>query len=130
MTIEEGLSAYILSSPAITSLIGDRVFPMSLPGGSALPALTYQVISDPPNTVLKGESKKRHPRIQLSCWSNSYGSAKQLANLIRRQVAGYSKVFGTVNVGAALYRGSNDLYSPEYSLFHVPVDFEIWYDEV
>jgi hypothetical protein len=129
MTIEEGLSAYVLSSPEITSLIGNRIFPMSLPGDCLLPALTYQTISDPSEMTLKGESKHRHPRIQVSCWGSSYGSAKQLANLLRKQLTGYLKVFGDVNVGAVLYRGSNDLYSPEYSLFHVPVDFEIRYNE-
>ena len=42
--IEAGLIATLLAEPTISALVTDRITPVVLPVGQAMPALTFQVI--------------------------------------------------------------------------------------
>ncbi|MER3438628.1 MAG: hypothetical protein C4346_14150, partial [Chloroflexota bacterium] len=44
-TIETELHRFLVSHPSLRPLVGARVYPVELPKGTALPALTFQRIS-------------------------------------------------------------------------------------
>jgi len=129
--MEEALRAHLIGDTAIAALIGARIFPVSRAQGSALPALTYQVISGAPLYADDGETGLSEGRVQIDCWGETYTSAKGLARAVTDRMSAFH---GTVSGVAFQYMlldteqdlretGSN---AAEY-LFRTSLDFIIWH---
>ena len=69
--------------------VGTRVYPISLPQDTTLPAMTYQVISDGP--VMVHNDQQDHPayirvlatriaRVQFNCYGSTYDEAEALCD--------------------------------------------------
>lgn len=130
--MEEALIAKLLADSGLSALAGTRVYPVSRPQGSALPAVTLATVSNVPLYTDQGEAGIAEARVQIDCWGTSYGSVKAVARSVK---AALSAFFGTVegvtfqNIlldGERDFResGSN---AAEY-LFRVQLDFRIWYE--
>ena len=124
--IETVLQAYLAANVA---LCGGRVWPMKLPQKPTLPAITYRKISGPRIQTHDGASGLAHPRIQISCWAETYLAAKQLAEEVRQDLDGFSGAMGATHVGSMFLSNETDLYDPETGRWHIPVDFILFHDE-
>lgn len=130
--MEEALIAKLLADGGVAALVGNRVFPVSRPQASALPALTLATMSNVPVYTDQGEAGIAEARVQIDCWGADYGSVKLTARAVK---AALSAFFGTVEGVVFQYvlldgerdgreTGSN---APEYQ-FRTQLDFRVWFE--
>lgn len=81
MAVLEALLVAYLDS-ALPDL-GQRIFFKRLPEQAALPALAYQLISDPAQAVLAGVTEERQARVQFSIFSQTADDVVLLAEELR-----------------------------------------------
>lgn len=105
----------------LTAIIGaSKVFRGVVPQGTVAPYCVVKQVSDLRSYTFGGASGLDRPRIQISCFSLSYGQAKAMAVQVVAALEGWS------GVQAALKQNEIDLYEQDTKLHHVPVDFHIW----
>src|SRR5690606_38758665 len=83
----------LLASPEVQALVGTRIFPV---GGrpdecpeAALPAITYQRVSNRRLTSHQGSSGASLPLVQLSCWAKTWSEVRAVAAAMRRALDGW-----------------------------------------
>jgi len=86
--MEESLSALLLASSGVTTLVGTGVYWSTRPQASALPAAVLQTISAVPIDSDEGDSGLVSSRVQIDCWAVSALGAKQVARAIKDVLSG------------------------------------------
>ena len=126
MTIEKDIH-YALSDDAdVSTLVSSRVYPMKLPQGWTLPAITYQRISGERAHCLGGPSGRARPRFQIDCWAEDYDGAKDLADKVRLCLDGFKGNINTESdVGGIILEGDRDIWEEEINIYRVTMDFII-----
>ena len=127
--IEQDLRTYLLAQAPVSALIGTRIFPLRLPQGVTLPAVTYQRISGVPVISHDGASDLARARIQVDCWAASYAAMAGLAMAIRTALSGYRGPMGNNGATAARVINQIDLSEPEPALWRRMIDVAIWHRE-
>jgi len=131
MKIEEALFLHLKSY--MTDLVGTRIYPLALPQGSTLPAVTYQKVSQVRNRTLGNSGLKiARARFQISCWAASYADVKEMAERVKSVLQDYNGLMGGnggVWVLDANIIGERDIYEPEVDVYHLPIDVMICYEE-
>lgn len=120
MNLESALRAQLLADATVSGLIGTRLYPVVLPEGVQLPAVTYQRVSRTPARDLGGVAYTQS-RIQVDCWGRSYGDAKAVAHAVRA-AAGRPGAQGDVRIMLGTTAGEMDSYEPDTQLYRVSVD--------
>jgi hypothetical protein len=126
MTIEKDIH-YILKNDAdVAALVNTRIYPMKLPQGWTLPAITYQRISGDRAAKYAGASGRARPRFQIDCWASDYDGVKDLADKVRKCLDGYKGDINTENnVGGIHLEGDRDIWEDNIDVFRVTMDFVI-----
>jgi hypothetical protein len=123
MTFEADLKTHLAADSGITALVSDRIYPMVVPQGAAMPALTFQHIGGQPMTNLAGgDGNLLNYRVQINCWSDTYLQAQALAELVRTRLQTAASTFKAV---ATLV--PQDTFEPDPKRFGVYLDFSFWY---
>ena len=106
----------MLSSSAVTALVGTRVSPVYRDQNTAVPAATLSNVGKTPINGINGHAGLDANRIQVDCWAESYTVARQLAEAVRTamQTAGHILEFET-----------DDRDDPS-GQFRVIQDFYVW----
>ena len=122
MTFQASLKAHLAADSTVNGLVPDRIQPVMRKFGTALPALTYQVISFVPNNSLAGVSDLGgHYRVQIDAWGVSYGTAMALAAAVKARM----------NTAASAFRSvlnlEQDLFEDQTKTYRVLLDFSCWY---
>jgi len=129
MTIEEAVYAYLLGKTDITDIVSTRIYPVVLPQGVELPALTYMQVSNP----VHHDVDIAYPRMQISSWAEDYADAKGLYNAVKEAMQRYKGVMGGgsgVKVTQVVFLNSFDAYNQLTGIWHIPSDYKIIYREV
>jgi len=129
MTIEEAVYTYLLGKTDITDIVSTRIYPVVLPQGTELPALTYMQVSNP----VHHDVDIAYPRMQISSWAEDYGDAKSLFYAVKEIMQRYKGVMGGesgVKVSQVIFLNSFDSYSQATGVWHIPSDYKIIYREV
>lgn len=92
-TIETSMFKAITDEATINAFIGTRFYPLIVPQGKAMPAMTFQQISGDRDHVLAGPTGFTKNRYQFNCWAKTYPEAKRLFEAVRKFWDGFS---GTV----------------------------------
>lgn len=130
MTIEAAMRAHLIADPGVSGLVGQRIYPIAMPQGTTLPAITYQRVSTVRIGSKQGPTGMAQPRLQINCWSKSYGDAKALADAVRVALDGYRGLMGgAVDVWETVVGTDVDLYEEDLGIYHVAVDVTIWHRE-
>lgn len=121
MSAESSLRAALLAAPAVSALVGTRVYPMLLPQSPTLPAIVYQRISSVPDHLLGEQSWRAPCRVQLSLWASTYDAMRALTIAVEAALRGYS------GAGIRLVRLLNmtDDYEPETKTYRMIADFRV-----
>jgi hypothetical protein len=127
MTLGDGLFAYL----SATLSVGDRIYPLTLPQGVVLPAVTYQLVGgEGPlhshGDVQGGEGPMRptfqRSRVQLGCWGDSARAAEVLAAEVEAAVDGFTGAWGDVPIASALVEISIDDWRPDVGKYRRVID--------
>jgi hypothetical protein len=119
--IEAAIRQYLLSQPATTNLIADRLYPMVLPQPPTLPSVTYSRVSRSGVRDLTGVAYWVS-RFQFSCWAERYSEAKNVAQAVRQALEDYVGTMGVFRIIGSGSVNEIDLSEPDTGLYHVPVD--------
>lgn len=85
MTPAEFLRSLLVAAPSVTALVQQRVYPLRIAQGVALPAVAYQQISLVPGRC-DGYDRLRY---QVSLFASSYAQLSALAAATRAALHGY-----------------------------------------
>jgi hypothetical protein len=140
--IEDGLISFLKASPEVSALVGDRVYGPQAPQSVTFPYLTLLRISGPRWRVLRGTDGVAHPRIQITCWGQTYTQVKTLAEEVRKADGGQGGlrlealkgVMGGQVVQATCLEDERDHDSPplhegETGVYATSLDLVIWFEE-
>lgn len=112
----------ILALPAVAALIGTRCYPVTLPQGATLPALTYAVISGVGESDTQSGPGVQRRRIQFDCWAATYGEACSLADALTAGASAKANVLGLVS----FLDNTVDQYEPETQRWRRIVDMLVY----
>jgi hypothetical protein len=123
MTIGTDLYTKLTGTAGVAALVGTRVYPMRLPPGAAMPAITYSRVSGAREQALAGASFLPHPVFEISCWATTYAGADALAAAVRTAIDGWIPTGGA----GTDWRNEIDLVDPETGWYRIALHVEIWH---
>jgi hypothetical protein len=130
-TAEAVLQRILAVAPAVSVLIGSRIYPNIVPQKAPMPAITYQQISGPRLHDMQGAVGMAKARYQINCWAVSYAEAKELAEAVRLTLDGYSSE-GTIKVIHLANEGDLPKTLPgldQLTRYGKRLDFFVWFTE-
>lgn len=127
--IEEGLYIHLTTDSDVNNLISTRCYPVKLPQGFSLPALTYQRISGYRSYDLQGHTGRGIPRFQIDCWAGTYSAVRDLANKVRLALNGVNGDMGGENVEGVELVGDRDDFDEQTEYRRVIMEFKIPHKE-
>lgn len=128
MGIEESIRTHLVDDTTVD--VSSRIYPLRLPQGYTLPAISYQRISAERVHELSGPTGWAWARFQLDCWSSSYSGVRSLAESVRQSLDGYKGILGGgSHVGGIYIEGERDLFEEDAEIYRVTMDFLIPYKE-
>ena len=107
---------------ALAVLVDGRAYPMKLPERAVFPAITYFQVSNTEGNTMDGYDKTIEGRWQISCWAETYGAAKALAEQVKVAIRAFSGSLTQI-VKKSYLANETDLYEPDVKLYNIPVDF-------
>jgi|SRR5579859_107698 len=141
----EGLVAFLAADSGVSGILGtpasrgdktNGVFPNIAIKEATMPYIVYLQISARPVISFAGPNRLTYARWRLSCYGASYGSAKTLAQKVKRALNGFQGPW-TDSSPSVTYVGSTWLLSesdtaepiPHGTIWAVHVDFEFWFND-
>ena len=115
--VGESLRTKLLSYSAISTIVGQRMYPDALVQNATLPAVVYTNISTAPEHTISDVTLTAHARFQFDCYGTSRRSARDLYHAIRR--SGICAYQGTTS---GIYFMGIQLDSGAYNSNEPPVD--------
>lgn len=127
---ETGILGTLLSADAtLSGIVGDRIYPLVIPQGKGLPALTVTRNGERPGDTKSGVSRVDTIEVQVSAFSKKYKEASDIAGHLRR-ILDKQNTTATVgqkrwNVPGIRYDGSTRMVEEENDVFHIAVQFTL-----
>lgn len=127
MTIAETIRAKLIANPALSALVGARIYPLKLPQNPTYPAITYQRVAGD----YQGDIGVHSPDFQFDCWASGYTEAENLTRALINALDRESWRTGNHEIiKCTLNRTPLDLYDSVVNKHRVSLDFSILYREV
>lgn len=125
MSLGDELFARLTAAPAVSALVGTRVFPSELPQEEAVPALVYSVVYDRPESTLTGVAAEllRAARVQVDAYARTYTAAKALEAAVTSALADLSEPSPGLSV---VQDSARDLFDHETRFHRVLMEFTVW----
>jgi len=128
--IEEALYSLLSGDAAIAAIVGNKIFPLTLPQFSDLPAINFIRIATTGREIThSGTSRTASPIFQINCFATTSLAAKQLVVAVVSKLSGYSGTVGGVKIFFAKVVNEADIFDTELGVFQVAVDVEIVHAE-
>lgn len=132
MTIQAAIRTLLVQDPAVSALVGERVYPQVAPQGGDMPAVVYTVSGEPLQHQRGMQGLERY-EIGLDCWSRArpgmapYDEARTLARAVVEALAARLGVVGDVRISSVLFGGIyDDGADEETGIYSVGVDVSVW----
>jgi hypothetical protein len=128
--MEEAIIAKLLADSGVTAIVQARVFPVSRPQGTALPAVTVTRVSGGPEYADDGEAGLEEARIQIDCRADTYQAAKLLARAVTASLSAFQGTVGATTFQDIELDIERDLResgtnAADYP-FRISLDFIVW----
>jgi hypothetical protein len=125
MTLVDDLVSYLDGNTALSALISKRIYPVQLPDGVTLPAMTYQQVDGPGEYSLSGFSSLVHPRYQFGITATSFKTCGQIREALKTALNGWN---ATAQGYAAYCDDWPDWKEAERGVYRMTVDAVIWHE--
>ncbi len=128
MKAEQALYALLDASPALATLVGNRIYLDTRPEADPLPAVVYELISDRQNNTRVGEPETAVARLQVNCLGQMAEDAAQVRRAVRLACHNQAGILGGVTVLACIQAGAGaDSYDELVNIYMKPMDFTVHY---
>ena len=128
-TIAQSFYAYLSANSSITTLVSTRIFPGTIPEAiTARPTITYYQESGEYFEHLAGRSDTKLAEFEVSCWDDTYLTARNVADTVDAQLTGLRGTFGSHTAESIRKVGDFDGgYETDTGLYRAILRFEIAY---
>lgn len=134
MLLHEALYKQLTTATLTTTLGSTAIYPIVIPQGLDLPAVTYQEISESPIHTMIEDPTLMYPRFQISSWSSSYTQVKLVADAVKAVLRdfGSTKLGGAagVEVQRIFFENETDFLDVDAQTgtmtYHVAQEYIIW----
>jgi hypothetical protein len=112
----------------LSGVAGGRIYWNDRPQASALPAVTFQIISDLRPQHLKGFDELRDTTVQIDCWATKYADAAALKEAVLAALVPETTGNG-IRFDRAIIDGERDTGEKEGTTFihQASVDLVVWW---
>lgn len=133
-TIETALYALLTGDGTLTSLVSARIFPVLVPQGTTMPAVTYAQVSGGRVHATDGPAGLVNSRWQFNCWGVSNASARAVSDALRQAIDGYSGTTGGVTIQAIQTEMEVNIEANPAGInrarrYGKALDFNVWFEE-
>lgn len=122
------LVAFLRAQATLAALVGTRIYPLSLPQGATLPALTYQGISTVPEASGDNRPTSDTTRLQIDSWGASYEAVREVAAALRAALDGYTEELSGGTVASMRFANEHEEMDPERRWYRVTQDYLITWE--
>ena len=130
--IEYAVRRQLLDNAAVAALVSDRIYPLMIPQGEPLPAITYSVVATDEDNQEGDADTLARARVQLDCWATTYKQANDLARAVRLALP---TTTGAIGSGANRVEGvsiipietGRQFYEPDTRYYRVMLEFYVWF---
>lgn len=135
--IGDALYTHLTTTPGVSSIVGDRVFPGIAPELTPYPLVQFHQVSGPRFTIMHNAVDLRAPVIQIDSFAkqDSGGTghvrqAAQLAEAVEMAMRAFQGVIAGVNVQCALPEGeATELVEVDATLARTSQDYRVFWKE-
>ncbi len=127
MSFEADLYSRLSGDSEVVTLVDTRIYPLVAPQGTSRPYCVYLTLSKPNTYSHSGFGEISQIKIQVSCYADTYQTAKDVANAVTAALKTWP---GSQGAQAVFRSNEHDLYDKDNNLYHVPVEFLIIYKEI
>lgn len=134
-TIRRAIAEMLAGDPALSALVGGRIYPGGLPQDCELPAVTYVVAGTREPRNLAASTPYRSTRLRVSAWSNGEAEAEDVVEAVRARLVDFSGAVGTVRIASISVEGEVD--QPESGAdgddaytYQIVLDLRAWHRRV
>ena len=121
----------VVTDPDVFALIGGRMTPVGEGQGTALPRITYFLVSDPPTPPThNGISGLAVARIQLNILAADDPAAAALSELVRLAVVGRKTSYAGMRIDSVWRVDSHSDYESEPTIYKRIDDYKLQHTEV
>ena len=106
---------HLILDPAITDIVGDKLWTTWLPEQAILPAITCNYVSDNATGTLNGDTLQGREIITVNCWADDKKTAVDLLNAVKLKMKDY-----------AVRQTTQDLSEEEQSIYRYAVDYSVF----
>src|SRR5690606_5375122 len=100
--IEVALRSYLLTKPAITAIVGQRIYDGTPPQKADYPRMTIQTASSVTDYHMQGAAGTVTKRVQVDHWhrarTGGKATVRAMVEATRNAVSGYQGAMGSVDV--------------------------------
>lgn len=125
MSLQSDLYTRLSSYSGLTALVGTRIYPVAASQTSTMPYCVYQVISRERQYSHQGFSNLERYRVQISCVAADPDVVRDVVTQVIAAMEGWPAANSMVQ--SCLHDGDFDDFDEDVKVYHVPVDFLIWY---
>jgi hypothetical protein len=133
-SFEAAIRSILSQDLTVAAIVSSRIFPNQIPQGEPMPAAAYKQLTGELDYENDGQDGLKHPRFEITAWSESYAQTKSLAAAIISALSGYSGTVDNITIRAIFLMDEKDDYrqkdGSEITARHGRVMiFEIWHKE-
>lgn len=134
VTIEQAIYTLLSDDVTLSGLVGDRITPVIVPQGSAMPAVVYTEAAGIRESTLSGPVGLVRSRWQFNCWGESYEDVRAVSDAVRQVLDGYSGSDAGVTIQSIRTLDENDISATPAGKdvarrYGKSLDLEIWFCE-
>lgn len=130
--IEYAVRRQLLDNAAVAALVGDRIYPLVIPQGESLPAITYSIVATDEDTQEGDADTLARARVQLDCWATTHKQANDLARAVRLALPTTTGAIGSgtnrvEGVSIIPIETGRQFYEPDTRYYRVMLEFYVWF---
>ena len=129
MEIGKAIYNILSTTTNISDLVGTRIFPNVAPQTTTFPFIIYDVTGVQPNDTKDGASTLDTNDVMISCYSETYSQASDLAQKIRVAMDRINEgTYGGEQIQSSQFQSYNDIFddtSGDAGIYRKALDFEI-----
>ena len=129
MEIGKAIYNILSTNGNVSTLVGTRIFPNVAPQTTTFPFIIYDVTGVQPNDTKDGASTLDTNDVMISCYSETYSQASDLAQKIRVAMDRINEgTYGGEQIQSSQFQSYNDIFddtSGDAGIYRKALDFEI-----
>ena len=129
MQIGKSIYNILANDSDVSAVVGTRIFPNVAPQTTTFPFIIYDVTGVQPNDTKDGASTLDTNDVMISCYSETYSQASDLAQKIRVAMDRINEgTYGGEQIQSSQFQSYNDIFddtSGDAGIYRKALDFEI-----